>query len=137
MTRTASIDGTRGWLILQSLVFLIAIFVAILPQEAEAMSEVQCEIRSQPLSTGVDLVGVVWADHTISGSYQFIVNKEGASGSSRVIQRGLLALEKDRPQVVGSITINAGSGDRYIVRLTVTADGDQTLCTADLDGYTA
>ncbi|WP_404404979.1 curli-like amyloid fiber formation chaperone CsgH [Pelagibacterium halotolerans] len=137
MIRIATCAPMRDRPSWQSLMFVLVLFYAILPWEAKAMSEVQCEIRSQPLATGVDLVGVVWADHSVSGSYQFIVNKEGASGSSRVIQRGLLALEKNQPQVVGSITINAGSGDRYIVRLTVTADGDQTLCTADLDNFTA
>lgn len=116
---------------------VIGALLVILPQEAEAMSNLRCEIRRLASPAGVELVGVVWAEPwtsaSISGSYEFIVNKEGYSGSSRVVQRGLLLIEDDQPKIIGTIGVSAGSGDRYFARLTITSDGLEAACRADLD----
>lgn len=93
----------------------------------------QCEIRTQPSDVGVEMTGVVWSDNKATGSFDFIVNKEGPGGSSHVVQRGLFAVEPHQPEIVGTIRVNTSSGDRYLARLTITgADGSETICSAIL-----
>jgi len=113
-------------------IILAGTIVVGLAQKADAMSDIQCEIRSRPFAAGMEVSGFVWSDHNAVGSYSFIVNKEGSSGSSHVVQRGLLSLEANHPQIVGTISVNTRSGDKYLARLTVTAEGNDYVCSTTL-----
>ena len=93
----------------------------------------RCQIFSRPSDVGVEMTGVVWSENKATGSFDFIVNKEGPGGSSHVVQRGLFAVEPQQPEIVGTIGVNTSSGDRYIARLTITGvDGSETICSAIL-----
>lgn len=108
--------------------------MAVVPSEkADTMSDIKCEIRSRPLAAGLEVIGVVWSDSRASGSYNFLVNKEGPSGSSHVVQRGLFTVEPHQQQVIGTISVDAASGDRYLARLIVYSDGQETICDATLN----
>lgn len=127
------VPGAGNRYSLLAIAVLSGVLLANLQVEATAMGGVECEIRSEPHANGVDLFGVVWSETSVSGSYQFIVNKQGSSGSSHVLQRGMFSLEDGRPQIVGKISINTGDGDHYVVRLNVTANDQDVTCSAALD----
>ncbi|MGB8622692.1 MAG: curli-like amyloid fiber formation chaperone CsgH [Paracoccaceae bacterium] len=105
--------------------------MAVYPQKAVAMKEIQCEIRSRPVDRGVELVGVVWSDNEAAGGYSFIVKSEGPSGSSNVAQRGLFSLQANKPRVIGTVMVNSRAGDRFLARLTITSDGTE-ICSAQI-----
>ena len=99
----------------------------------DMQKSLQCEIRTVPSAAGVEMTGVVWSDNKATGSFDFVVNKEGPNGSSHVVQRGLFTAEAHQPEIVGTISVNTGCGDRYLARLKITgADGSEAICSATL-----
>ncbi len=92
------------------------------------IQDVQCEIRSKSHPAGVEVLGIAWSSTSTSGSYNFIVNKEGPAGSTYVVQKSPFTLEADERQVLGAVSLTIDEGDRYIVRLTITIDGHETIC---------
>lgn len=92
-------------------------------------SNIQCEIRSRPVSTGTELTGVVWAGEGAHGDYRFAVSSEGSGGSSNIVQSGYFVLRPHEPRVVGTVVVNSGSGSSFSARLSVQAESGE-LCSA-------
>ncbi len=114
-------------------------------QSATAMSEVNqmevgeilvestvgslhCEIVTHSVLQSLEMKAVVWSNDMATGSYSFIVTKQGVSGRSNVAQSGLFAVEPSQKRVVGSIMVNASQGDRYLARLSVRSGGNEVIC---------
>jgi hypothetical protein len=109
---------------------VVAFALALLGGRVQAMSNIQCEIRSRPVNNGVELTGVVWAEEGAQGDYRFAVSSEGSGGSSNVVQSGFFVLRPHEPRVVGSVVVNSGSGSSFAARLSVQAETGE-LCSAD------
>lgn len=108
-----------------AVLFLVSL-LALPGEKVHAMSNIQCEIRSRPVSGGVELTGVIYASRELRGDYRFAVESRGAGGSSNIVQSGLFSLRPDEPRVVGAIMVNSGSGSSFVARLSVRSDEGET-----------
>lgn len=90
-------------------------------ERANAMSNIQCEIRSRPVANGLELVGVVWAPHQVQGEYSFSVTSKGSGGSSNVSQSGVFVLEPNEAKMLGKVMVNSGAGSSFAARLSINA----------------
>lgn len=118
----------------RSALFTALVVGGLLPVSVErvfAMSEIECEIKSQASTSGMVFTGVIWATRKTVGDYKFMVSKHGPGGTSNVVQRGLFAVGANKSSVVGTVAVNAGAGDQVLARLTITSNGHE-ICTAEL-----
>lgn len=107
----------------------IVFLVSLSAERVEAMTSIQCEIRSRPVANGIELTGVVWAADGAKGDYRFSVSSRGSGGTSNIVQSGYFVLQPHQPKVVGSVVVNSGSGSSFAARLSVQADGED-ICGA-------
>lgn len=94
------------------------------------MKDIHCEIRSRPVASGTELVGMVWANGKMMGDYRFTVRSEGAGGSSNIAQSGLFSTEPNIPSILGSVVVSSGAGSSFIARLSITSGGNE-VCAAE------
>ena len=92
-----------------------------------------CEILTNTASQNLELKGVVWSSDGAIGRYNFIISKQGLSGSSNVAQSGLFDVAPNERKIVGTVMVNASAGDRYSARLSVQSGGSETVCDTILD----
>ncbi len=92
------------------------------------VGSLHCEIVTHSVSQSLEMKALVWSNDKATGSYSFIVTKQGVSGRSNVAQSGLFEVEPSERRIVGSVMVNASQGDRYFARLSVRAGGDEVIC---------
>lgn len=92
------------------------------------VGSLHCEIVTHSVSQSLEMKAVVWSNDMATGSYSFIVTKQGVSGRSNVAQSGLFEVEPSERRIVGSVMVNASQGDRYLARLSVRSGGDEVIC---------
>ena len=92
-----------------------------------------CEIVTNSVSQILEVKAVVWSDTAASGSYNFVVTKQGISGRSNVAQSGLFETYENEKSVVGSVVVNELRGDRYLTRLSVRSGGNEAVCEINLE----
>ena len=109
----------------------LALIAAALGGTATAQAKDQpiaCEIRTKPVTGGVELEAVVLAE--APGRYEFSVVKHGAGGSSTTAQSG--DFEKSPgEQVVGTVGLGLDRASTYSAELTVTWAGGGTACRSE------
>lgn len=105
--------------------FLVSL-LALSGEKVHAMSTMHCEIRSRPVSGGVELTGVITASRELRGDYRFSVESHGAGGSSNIVQSGLFTLRPNEMRLVGAVMVNSGSGSSFVARLYVRSDEGET-----------
>lgn len=98
-----------------------------------ASGDLHCEILTRKVSKNLELTGVVWSSTPATGSYSFVLTKQGAAGSSNVAQSGMFQVASTEKRIVGSILVNALRGDRYHARLSARSDNDEVMCDTRLD----
>ena len=108
----------------RALAILLAPLTLILGNAAMAnrsTEELSCEIRSKTVSGVLQLDAVASAGAQVSGEYEFVISKAGASGSSDVTQGGEFAIEPGEPALLGEVALGADEGGSVRAVLTVTA----------------
>ena len=76
---------------------------------------------------------VVWSTNLATGSYSFVVTKQGVSGRSNVAQSGLFEVEASERKTVGTVMVNASRGDSYLARLLVRSGDDEVICDTNIE----
>ncbi|MFT6168566.1 MAG: ABC-type lipoprotein release transport system permease subunit [Celeribacter sp.] len=94
---------------------------------------IHCAIVTQSVSQSLEMKAVVWSNNMATGSYSFIVTKQGVSGRSNVAQSGVFEVEPSEQKIVGTIMVNATQGDRYLARLSVRSGTDEVMCDTKID----
>lgn len=107
---------------------LFLCMVVLQPGKATVMTDIQCEIRSRPGASGLELTGVLWSERDLSGDYSFIVDSHGPGGVSQVAQRGRFNIAAGGSHILGTVTVNATASGSFLARFTVrTADGEACI----------
>jgi hypothetical protein len=96
-----------------------------------ASSRPVCDIRAMPTSHGVAISAVLTADAAVSGDYNLVITKSGASGSSDVQQSGAFNAAPGERVTLGETEIGLDRGDRFHAVLTLT-DADGRVCRDEL-----
>ena len=105
-------------------------FVPLAAAQAEMPeSDVQCLIRAEPVSGGVELEGVVVSKTPLSGTYSFDVRKSGSAGTSTSSQSGTFEVSSDE-EVVGHVGLGLEPGASYDAELVVRWNGSEVTCKA-------
>ncbi|MBL6936188.1 MAG: hypothetical protein ISS15_13970 [Alphaproteobacteria bacterium] len=91
---------------------------------------VSCDIRATPISGVLRLEGIVHAAPGTTGSYRFMLEKDGPSGSSKVGQGGDFVVPVSGETIVTHTDFNVGKADTYRADMRVTVAGDANSCTA-------
>ncbi|MCO4842796.1 MAG: hypothetical protein KC439_07795 [Yoonia sp.] len=92
-----------------------------------------CEIVTQSISQSLEMKAVVWSTETATGSYSFVVTKQGVSGRSNVAQSGMFEVEPRERKTVGTVMVNASGGDSYLARLSVRSGADEVICDTKIE----
>ncbi|MFT3728340.1 MAG: curli-like amyloid fiber formation chaperone CsgH [Terricaulis sp.] len=90
-----------------------------------------CDIRATPTSHGVQISAVLAAQSAISGDYNLVITKTGASGSSDVQQGGAFNAARGERVTLGQTELGLDRGDRFHAVLTLT-DADGRVCREEL-----
>jgi len=94
-------------------------------------SRMACDIRATPTPHGVTISAVLNAADAITGDYNMVITKIGASGSSDVNQAGPFQAARGERVTLGETELGLGRGDRFHAVLTLTgADGQ--VCRQEL-----
>lgn len=116
---------------------LLAPFALIPQVAAESMKDdagsdgPRCEIRVTERQGGVQLEGLALADRTLSGTYSFVVKKQGGGGTSNTMQGGDFTALPGRNSTVSSVSLSLGAGASYTAELTLTWPGGEASCQAE------
>ena len=89
---------------------------------------VTCEIVSEPFSGGVGLVAKATAKAPASGSYEFVVSKQGSAGISNTAQSGEFELGSGEDVVLSEVSLGLDAGSRYVAELSLTWNGGEASC---------
>ena len=103
------------------------------PPQSSMAADDKCQVRTTKVPGGVQLEAVVSSVRALKGSYSFVVEKRGSSGSSNIAQAGEFSLERGAEQVVGSAGLGLAKGDSYSARLVVTNGSGDIICEAEDD----
>ena len=96
-----------------------------------ASSRPVCDIRARPTSHGVAISAVVNANDPISGDYDLVITKVGASGSSDVNQSGPFHATRGERVTLGETELGLDRGDRFHAVLTLRG-ADGRVCRQEL-----
>jgi hypothetical protein len=99
--------------------------------QAAAPLNVACEIKTAPTSHGMAISAVLHADRALSGGYELVVTKSGASGSSDVTQSGAFDAVAGESVQLGGAEIGLERGDSVHAMLTLT-DANGNVCRQEL-----
>ncbi|HVK79448.1 MAG TPA: curli-like amyloid fiber formation chaperone CsgH [Verrucomicrobiae bacterium] len=91
---------------------------------------VECMVRRVPTLHGVRLEALARGDRDAYGDYEFVVTKDGAGGSSDIVQEGAFDLSAGE-QLLGEAEFSMGRRDYYRARL-VLRDGGGVVCRDDV-----
>jgi hypothetical protein len=91
----------------------------------------RCEIETHLTNGMIALEGVVHANTTVAGSYQFRVVSTGASGNSDIEQGGAFAARPEGKATLGRVMLGSGNFD---ADLEVTVDGATVSCSHHVGG---
>lgn len=91
---------------------------------------VECMVRRTPTLHGVRLEALARGDREAYGDYEFVVTKDGAGGSSDIVQGGEFDLSAGE-QLLGEAEFSMGRRDYYRARL-VLRDGGGVVCRDEL-----
>lgn len=91
---------------------------------------VECMVRRTPTLHGVRLEALARGDRNAYGDYEFVVTKDGAGGSSDIVQEGAFDLSAGE-QMLGEAEFSMGRRDVYRARL-VLRDGAGVVCRDDV-----
>lgn len=91
---------------------------------------VECMVRRVPTLHGVRLEALARGDRDAYGEYEFVVTKDGAGGSSDIVQEGEFDLSAGE-QLLGEAEFSMGRRDFYRARL-VLRDGGVVVCRDDV-----
>ena len=91
---------------------------------------VECMVRRVPTLHGVRLEALARGDRDAYGDYEFVVTKDGAGGSSDIVQEGAFDLSAGE-QLLGEAEFSMGRRDYYRARL-VLRDGGGVVCRDEL-----
>ena len=101
------------------------------PTQLSATASSMCEVRTTKVPGGVELEAVVSSVRALDGSYSFVIEKSGSSGSSNIAQAGDFTLQRGEEQVVGSAGLGLGRADSYTAKLILTNRSGDTICEAE------
>ncbi|MDZ4760059.1 MAG: curli-like amyloid fiber formation chaperone CsgH [Alphaproteobacteria bacterium] len=90
-----------------------------------------CDIRVRPTRGGVEVTGVARPGYPMSGEYDFVITRSGASGSSDITQGGPFNGRAGDDISLSSTEISLGRRDRYRAVLTLTANGRE-ICRREI-----
>lgn len=107
---------TSGVMLLMPALLAVAAFTAITERTAQPVA---CEIRANRTPVGMEIDGVVRGHPGQSGSYQFELEKTGASGNSDVSQGGDFTIPSTGTTTVSASELNLSRGDVYRVAMTL------------------
>lgn len=92
-----------------------------------ASHRADCDIRVSRTGQGVAITPVAMLDRPVSGEYDLVLTREGASGSSDVTQGGPFNGLAGETVKLGHTELSLGRRDHYRVVLTLT-DGGREIC---------
>lgn len=92
-------------------------------------TDVQCQIRANPVSGGIKLEAVVASETALSGTYQFDVRKSGSAGTSSSAQSGDFDAVSGEA-VIGHVGLGLEPGASYDAELVVRWNDHEAKCTA-------
>lgn len=101
-----------------------------LPAISAQAPAVACEIRVTDTRHGVRFAALASAPTQAGGEYEFTISKDGAGGSSDIVQGGEFEFAGGGRETLGAAELNLGRGDRYRARLALW-DGDGEVCRAE------
>lgn len=96
---------------------------------AAGTADVQCLIRTEPFSGGIQLEGVVTSKAPLSGTYHFDVRKTGRAGSSSSLQSGDFDVPPGE-EVIGQVGLGLERGASYDAKLMLRWVGGEASCEA-------
>ena len=82
----------------------------------------QCQIRRNESSIGVELIGVVSSARAIAGRASFAILKSGTAGTSNIRQGNHFAIDAGKEAIVGRATIGLEPGAVITVDLSLISD---------------
>lgn len=91
--------------------------------------DVQCLIRTQPFTGGIQLEGVVASKAPLSGTYHFDVRKTGRAGTSSSVQSGDFDVPAGE-EVIGQVGLGLERGASYDAKLVLRWEGGEASCAA-------
>jgi hypothetical protein len=94
---------------------------------APARAAADCAIRVRRTSAGVDITPVATPGRAMSGDYDLVITKSGASGSSDVTQAGPFRARAGETVTLGQTELSLGRRDRYRAVLVLT-EGRREIC---------
>jgi hypothetical protein len=97
--------------------------------QAKAAADVECLIRTRPVSGGIELEGVVASRMALSGTYEFDVRKAGRAGTSSSAQSGDFDAVSGEA-VVGHVGLGLEPGATYDAELVVRWNDHEAKCVA-------
>lgn len=100
-------------------------------EHISASSRMDCDILARPTSHGVAISAVLNAGEAMSGDYNLVITKSGASGSSDVQQGGAFNAARGERVTLGETELGLDRGDRFHAVLTLT-DADGRVCRQEL-----
>ncbi len=92
-----------------------------------------CEIKATPGGGMVKLEAFARADEPLSGTYSLHVEKSGDSGRSTINQSGDFDAKAGRPELLSSVTLDAG-GSIYNAVLDIVSGEKNVRCTKQIGG---
>jgi hypothetical protein len=93
---------------------------------------VQCEIRSTRVPGGIALETLATAQKRVAGTYRLVVTKNGPAGTSDIVQGGAFRAGRGKDTVLGSVELGIERGASYVAKLSLSWDGQKTVCTKRL-----
>jgi len=90
-----------------------------------------CEIKATPVGSMIRMEAFAHADGHLGGTYSLQVENSGKSGRSTINQNGDFDAREGRPQLLSSVTLDAG-GSTYTVMLDIVSGEKSVRCTKQI-----
>lgn len=100
------------------------------PADIKADAPLRCEIRTTPVSGGVELAGIAAADRPLSGTYELDVRKTGGGGTSNTMQGGEFELRPGEDAIVSVVGLGLEGGASFNATLVLRWKGGEVSCSA-------
>ena len=91
---------------------------------------IECVIRAQPDKDFLRLEAVVRSQTPIAGTYNFVIAKQSASGSSSNTQSGTFALQSGPEKILTTLVLDRSAIGHYHAELLLQSDRGSYTCTS-------
>ena len=97
---------------------------------ASASKSIVCQIRVEPVPSGLRLDALAEPQATVTGEYRLSVAKESASGSSRNVQSGAFQAEAGQQRILATIILDRSAIGHYNATLSLNWEDGHESCSS-------